>query len=256
MSNNITEVVFILDKSGSMQGFEGDTVGGFNATLDKQRALDGTVYVSTVLFNQQSEVLHDRLTIDKIKPMVKEEFSVGGCTALYDAVGDAVHHIRNVHKYIRPEDVPDHTVFVIMTDGLENASRRYSRADVKRLIGEMGEKGWEFIFLAANIDAAEAAEDIGIRRERSASFRQNAWGMKACYSAASDAICAVRCETSLDDADWDRELKEDAEEPVVHCGGIPFDKDAPADTLCGGMQPIRSAPPVKMPKRGLSLKKR
>ena len=225
MSNNITEVVFILDKSGSMSGFEGDTVGGFNATLEKQRALDGTVYVSTVLFNQQSEVLHDRLTIDKIKPMVTDDFCVGGCTALYDAVGDAVHHIRNVHKYIRPEDVPDHTVFVIMTDGMENASRRHARSDVKRLIGEMSEQGWEFIFLAANIDAAEAAEDIGIRRERSASFRQDAKGMKACYGAVSEAICAVRCERSLDDADWSRELKK--EEPAVEndCGGIPRPAD-------------------------------
>lgn len=191
--NKDTELVFIIDKSGSMAGFESDTVGGFNATVEGQRTGEGRVYVSTVLFDTESRVLHDRVDIGNVKPMTKEDFRVGGCTALYDAVGDAIKHIASIHKYARPEDVPSKTVFVITTDGLENASYKYNCRQIKKMITERTEEyGWEFMFLAANIDAAEAAQDIGIRRERAANYSQTSDGYNVCYRVMSQAISAVR----------------------------------------------------------------
>ena len=193
MKNNVTELVFILDRSGSMSGFEADTIGGFNATIEKQKEQEGKVYVSTVLFDNDSEVIHDRVDIGDIKPMTRKDYQVQGCTALLDAIGGAIHHIGNVHKYARPEDVPEHTVFLITTDGMENASHRYSSARVKDMIKRQQERyGWEFIFLAANIDAVETAESIGIRRERAANYRQTKEGVERSYRAMSDAICCVR----------------------------------------------------------------
>ena len=201
MKNNITELVFILDRSGSMAGFEADTIGGFNATIEKQKKQDGKVYVSTVLFDNESKVIHDRVDISEIKPMTCEEYQVGGCTALLDAIGGAIHHIGNVHKYARPEDVPEHTIFIITTDGMENASYRYSSREIKEKIQRQNEKyGWEFIFLAANIDAVETAERIGIRRERAANYRQTKKGVEKSYFAMSEAITAVRacCAEQID----------------------------------------------------------
>ena len=201
MKNNITELVFILDRSGSMAGFEADTIGGFNATIEKQKKQDGKVYVSTVLFDNESKVIHDRVDISEIKPMTCEEYQVGGCTALLDAIGGAIHHIGNVHKYARPEDVPKHTIFIITTDGMENASYRYSSREIKEKIQRQTEKyGWEFIFLAANIDAVETAERIGIRRERAANYRQTKRGVEKSYFAMSEAITAVRacCAEQID----------------------------------------------------------
>lgn len=210
MKNNITEIVFILDRSGSMAGFEADTIGGFNATIEKQRKEDGTAYVSTVLFDNESEVIHDRVPLDKIKPMTDKEYRVGGCTALLDAIGGAIHHIGNVHKYARIEDVPEHTIFVITTDGMENASHRYSSKKVKAMIERQREKyGWEFIFLAANIDAVETAENIGIKRERAVNYHQDAEGMVVMGCAMSDAIRAVRCDESLDKGSWREEADKD-----------------------------------------------
>ena len=211
MKNNVTELVFILDRSGSMSGFEADTIGGFNATIEKQRAQNGKVYVSTVLFDDESKVIHDRVDINEIKPMTRKEYEVGGCTALLDAIGGAIHHIGNVHKYARPEDVPEHTVFVITTDGMENASRRYSGAEIKRKIQRQTEKyGWEFIFLAANIDAVGTAESIGIRRDRAANYEQTPRGVDKSYCAMSEAITRVRrnCADQMDLASY---LKEDGE---------------------------------------------
>ena len=211
MKNNVTELVFILDRSGSMSGFEADTIGGFNATIEKQRAQDGKVYVSTVLFDDESKVIHDRVDINEIRPMTRKEYEVGGCTALMDAIGGAIHHIGNVHKYARPEDVPEHTVFVITTDGMENASRRYSGAEIKRKIQRQTEKyGWEFIFLAANIDAVGTAESIGIRRDRAANYDQTPMGVDRSYCAMSEAITRVRrnCADQMDLASY---LKEDGE---------------------------------------------
>lgn len=134
MKNNTTELVFILDKSGSMAGFEADTIGGFNAMIEKQKKLDGKVYVSTVLFSNRSEVLHDRCDISEIRPMTEKDYQVGGGTALLDAIGGAIHHIGNIHKYTRPEDVPEHTMFIITTDGMENASHQYNSRKVKEMI--------------------------------------------------------------------------------------------------------------------------
>ena len=193
MKNNITELVFIIDRSGSMAGFERDTIGGFNATVEKQKREAGTAYVSTVLFDSDSEVIHDRVNLNDVKPMTEEDYQVRGCTALLDAIGGAIHHIGNVHKYARPEDVPEHTVFVITTDGMENASSRYSGEEIKAKIKRQTERyGWEFIFLAANIDAVETAARIGIRRERSANYCQSKRGIDRSYSAMSEAISAVR----------------------------------------------------------------
>ena len=209
MKNNATELVFILDRSGSMGGFEADTIGGFNATVEKQKKQEGSVYVSTVLFDNESCVIHDRVDIDKIKPMTESDYQVRGMTALYDAIGDAIHHIGNIHKYARPEDVPAHTVFVITTDGMENASRRYSASDIRKKIRRQTEKyGWEFIFLAANIDAEEAAEDIGIRRERAVNYTQDQEGVRVTYEAMCEAITAVRCDR-IEEGEWRRRLDDD-----------------------------------------------
>ena len=209
MKNNMTELVFILDRSGSMSGFEADTIGGFNSTIEKQKAQDGKVYVSTVLFDDESKVIHDRVDINEIKPMTRNDYQVGGCTALLDVIGGAIHHIGNVHKYARPEDVPEHTIFVITTDGMENASHRYSSAEIKRKIQRQTEKyGWEFIFLAANIDAVETAENIGIRRERAANYEQTPIGVGRSYFAMSEAITSVR-RGCADKMDLDAYLKED-----------------------------------------------
>ena len=211
MKNNITELVFILDRSGSMSGFEADTIGGFNSTIDRQKEQEGKVLVSTVLFDNYSEVLHDRVDINEIKPMTRNDYNVRGCTALLDAIGGAIHHIGNVHKYARPEDVPEHTIFVITTDGMENASHRYSSQDIKDKIKRQTEKyGWEFIFLAANIDAVETAENIGIRRERAANYRQTNKGVERSYYAMSEAITTVR-NCCADEMDLEKYLKEDEE---------------------------------------------
>ena len=210
MNNNITEIVFILDRSGSMAGYEEDTIGGFNATIEKQKKLDGTCYVSTVMFANQSKVIHDRVRLDEIEKMTENDYQVGGGTALLDAIGRSIHHIGNVHKYARPEDVPAHTIFIITTDGMENASRQYDSSTVKRMISRQQEKcGWEFIFLAANIDAVETADRIGIRRERAANYRQDREGMRTSYAAMSDAISSVRCAESLDSGAWRKNLDKD-----------------------------------------------
>ena len=211
MKNNITELVFILDRSGSMSGFEADTIGGFNSTIEKQKKQEGKVYVSTVLFDNYSEVLHDRVDINEIKPMTDKDYDVRGCTALLDAIGGAIRHIGNIHKYARPEDVPEHTIFVITTDGMENASQHYSSEDIKAKIKRQTEKyGWEFIFLAANIDAAETAESIGIRRDRAANYRRTEKGVERSYYAMSEAITNVRC-CCADSMDLEEYLKEENE---------------------------------------------
>lgn len=193
--NSDTELVFIIDRSGSMSGFEADTIGGFNSMIEKQKGEgEGTVYVSTVLFDNCSEVIHDRVPITEVAPMTRADYTVRGCTALLDAIGEAVHHIGNVHKYARREDVPAHTVFVITTDGMENASRTYSSEKVKKMIKKKTEEnGWEFIFLAANIDAVQTAGDIGIGRDRAANYRQTRDGYTECYDAMSTFVTMARC---------------------------------------------------------------
>ena len=208
MKKNLTELVFIIDKSGSMGGYEGDTVGGYNSMLEKQKKLDGEVLVSTVLFDSECEVLHDRVPIGEIKHLTEEQYIPGGATALLDAIGGAVHHIGNVHKYARAEDVPEHTIFVITTDGYENSSRRYGSDKVKSMIKRQTEKyGWEFIFVAANIDAVETAGRIGIRRERAANYTQSREGFLGCYESMSDFITMKRTRLpEVDGTEWQRKL--------------------------------------------------
>ena len=201
--NGITELVFILDRSGSMSGLESDTIGGFNSTIEAQKENEGKVYVSTVLFDHESYVLHDRVDIEQIEPMTRKDYQVRGSTALLDAIGGAIHHIGNVHKYARAEDVPEKTIFVITTDGYENASRFYSSADIKAKIKRQTERyGWEFLFLGANIDAVETADNLGIRRDRATNYRYDKQGVGESYTVMSCAIKNVRnCEPDFDLAD-------------------------------------------------------
>jgi len=193
MKKDFTELVFILDRSGSMGGLEADTIGGFNAMLEKQRSGAGDAVVSTVLFDHVSEVIHDRVPIKNVEPMTEHEYFVRGSTALLDAIGGAIHHIANVHKYARDEDVPEHTLFVITTDGMENASRLYSSDEVKRMIErEKRDYGWEFLFLGANIDAVETAGRIGIGADRAVDYRSDSMGTRLNYACVSEAITEVR----------------------------------------------------------------
>ena len=206
IKNGITEMVFIIDRSGSMAGMEEDTVGGFNSMIEKQKKLDGKCYVSTVLFSNSSSVLHDRVDIQTVQPMTEREYNVGGGTALLDAIGGAIHHIGNIHKYARYEDVPEHTIFVITTDGMENASHEYDSTRVKNMIRRQEERyGWEFLFVAANIDAVETARHIGIRRERAANYRQTKEGTQNLYEAVEVAMCSMRCNVELGD-EWKERL--------------------------------------------------
>ena len=192
MKNQTTEIVFILDRSGSMEGLEADTIGGFNSTIKAQRKEEGTAFVTTVLFDDEIETLHDRVPLDKIKEMTSEEYFVRGCTALFDAVGQTITHIKGIHKYAREEDAPEKTVVIITTDGMENSSREYSLSKVKKLISEQTEKGWEFIFLGANIDVGATAEDLGISRKRAAKFEATHEGVDKSFKIMANAISCVR----------------------------------------------------------------
>ena len=209
MKKGLTELVFILDESGSMSGMEADTIGGFNSMIDKQRREAGEAYVSTVAFANESRVIHDRVPLEKVEPLTDRQYTPGGCTALLDALGGAIHHIGNVHKYAREEDVPEHTVFVITTDGMENASHRYTKAEVKRMVERQKERyGWEFLFLGANIDAISAAEGIGIRRDRAVKYVQDTAGMELNYRVVSDTLCDLRMSRPVG-ANWKAEIEAD-----------------------------------------------
>ena len=211
MRNNLTEIVFILDRSGSMSGLEADTIGGFNSMIEKQKKENGEALISTVLFDNASEVIHDRVNVRDIKPMTDKDYTVRGCTALLDAIGGAIHHIGNIHKYARTEDVPEHTLFVITTDGMENASRRYDSETVKKMIEKQKERyGWEFLFLGANIDAVETARHFGIGADRAVNYHSDSRGTKLNYEVISEAICAVRCSSPLSQ-DWKKRIDEDFE---------------------------------------------
>mgnify|MGYP002514288212 CR=1 FL=1 len=189
MKNNITELVFILDRSGSMSGLESDTIGGFNSMIEKQKKQDGGCYVSTVLFDDESEVLHDRIKLGDIPKMTDNDYIVRGCTALIDAIGGAIHHIGNIHKYARLEDVPEHTMFVITTDGQENASHKYTSEQVKKMIERQKEKyGWEFLFIGANIDAVETARQYGIDEDRAVNYNCDSVGTAVNYKALSKKV--------------------------------------------------------------------
>ena len=205
----MTELVFIIDRSGSMAGLEADTVGGFNSMIEKQKREAGEALVSTVLFDSNSTVIHDRLPLDRVPPMTEKEYFTRGCTALLDAVGAAIHHIGNVHKYARREDVPEKTLFVITTDGCENASRRYDYETVQKMILRQKEKyGWEFLFLGANIDAAKEAARFGISADCAADYKCDREGTALNYEVISEAVCSVRAARTVS-ADWKRRIDED-----------------------------------------------
>ena len=208
MKKNLTELVFILDRSGSMSGLESDTIGGYNSFLEKQKEEDGSCLVSTVLFNQHSKVIHDRVDLVKIEKMERKDYLASGTTALIDAMGDAIHHIKNVHKYIRKEDVPENTIFVIITDGLENASHKYSSDDVKKMVEQQKEKGWEFLFLGANIDAVETARTYGIAEDRTSDYLCDEAGIEKNFDALSKSVKSFRACGKIE-ADWAAPIKED-----------------------------------------------
>ena len=209
IKNGITELVFILDRSGSMAGLESDTIGGFNSMIEKQKKQDGECYVSTVLFDNVSEVLHDRVKLTDINPMTDNEYTVRGSTALIDAIGGAIHHIGNVHKYIRNEDVPEHTIFVITTDGMENASHKYSSDKVKSMIERQKERyGWEFLFIGANIDAVETAAQYGIDRDRAVNYNADEVGTHILYESVSAVVGNVRSNKRIM-KNWSENINED-----------------------------------------------
>ena len=212
MKRNLTEMVFILDKSGSMAGLEADTIGGFNSMIERQKQQEGEALVSTVLFSSASTVIHDRVDVQKVAPLTNRDYFVGGCTALIDALGGAIHHIGNVHKYAREEDRPEHTIFIITTDGMENASYRYSSDEVKRMVEkEKNKYGWEFLFLGANIDAVETAKRYGIRADRAVRFHNDPRGQQVNFETMSEAVTTVRCNAPLGRS-WKRRIEEDFEE--------------------------------------------
>ena len=205
----MTELVFILDRSGSMSGLEKDTIGGFNSMIEKQKREAGEALVSTVLFDNESVVIHDRLPLDKVPRMTEKEYFTRGCTALLDAVGGAIHHIGSVYKYAHREDVPEKTMFIITTDGYENASKRYDYDKVRRMIERQKEKyGWEFLFLGANIDAAAEAKRFGISEDRAVNYKCDEEGTALNYEVISEAVCSVRASRPLG-ANWKKRIDED-----------------------------------------------
>ena len=214
MNNNLTELVFVLDKSGSMSGLEKDTLGGFNSMLEKQRKEDGDVVISTVLFDDTMQVIHDRAGIDRIRNLTDNDYQVGGCTALLDALGKSIKHINKVQKSLPEDQRPSKTMFVITTDGQENSSHEYSYEKIKKMVEKKQEKKqWEFLFLGANMDAISAAADIGIKADRATNFVCDATGTAVNYSALSKAVTKIRCAEAgcVDKAlhDWDKEVKKD-----------------------------------------------
>lgn len=208
MQKDLTEIVFILDRSGSMSGLEADTIGGFNAMIEKQKKAAGKALISTVLFDHVSTVLHDRVPLERVEPMTDRDYTVRGSTALLDAIGGAIRHIANVHKYAREEDRPMHTLFVITTDGMENASRNYNIETVRRMIRRQKEQGWEFLFLGANIDAVKTAGSFGIGADRAVNYHADQAGTQLNYEVLSDAICSVRASAPLS-ADWKGRIEKD-----------------------------------------------
>ena len=211
MKKNLTELVFILDRSGSMSGLESDTIGGFNSMLEKQKKNDGEAYVTTVLFDNTYEMIHDRADLRDVRLLTENDYTVGGCTALIDAIGETVEHISDIHRYAREEDLPEHTIFIITTDGLENASRKYDSDKVKKLIESKKKSGWEFLFLGANIDAVETAKHFGIEEDRAVTYLSDSKGTRLNYTVLSDAVSSVRRCAPLG-SEWKKRIEKDEEE--------------------------------------------
>ena len=217
MGKGLTELVFILDRSGSMSGLEADTIGGFNSLIAKQKKEEGTALISTVLFDDQTEILYDRISLDRIEPMNDRQYYVRGCTALLDALGGAIHHIGNVHKYAREEDRPEKTIFIITTDGMENSSHRYTYDKVKKMVERQRDRyGWEFLFLGANIDAIEVAGRFGVQANRAVNYECDSEGTQLNYEVLSKAVSRVRtcaaptAAMAFDECgDWAEEIRAD-----------------------------------------------
>ena len=209
MKKNLSEIVFLLDRSGSMSGLEKDTIGGFNAMIEKQKKEEGEALISTILFDHEMKVLHDRVKVQDVKPISEKDYQVRGCTALLDAMGGAIHHIGNVHKYARNEDVPEHTIFVITTDGMENASSYYSSSKVRTMVERQKEKyGWEFLFLGANMDAIAAAKNYGIEEDKAVEYRSDDIGTRLNYAVMSEAICEFRTKGTVEKS-WKQKIEND-----------------------------------------------
>lgn len=209
MKQGFSEIVFIMDRSGSMSGLEKDTIGSFNSTIEKQKKEPGTACVSTVLFDNYTEILHDRVDISQIEPMTEKQYCVRGSTALIDAIGGAIHHIGNIHKYAKDEDRPEKTVFIIITDGYENASTHYSADRVRQMVERQKKKyGWEFLFFGANIDAVETARHFGISKDRTANFYNDERGIRILCRVQEEMLHRIRCSESIPE-DWNAELEED-----------------------------------------------
>ncbi len=209
-TNNLTELVFIIDKSGSMSPLRDDTIGGFNTMIQQQKSSGGQILVSTVMFSETSDVVHDRIDISNIKDLTRDDYAPMGCTALLDAVGNAVKHISNIHKYARKEDIPQKTLFVITTDGMENASTQYTQPQIKKLIEKQKEKyGWEFLFIGANIDSVETAGSMGIDARRAVNYTASKEGTRRLFKGVGRAVMeACCCESSADISDeWKKGIK-------------------------------------------------
>jgi len=198
MKKGLTEVVFILDRSGSMSGLESDTIGGYNSMLKKQQEEEGEALISTVLFDDRTEVLHDRKDLKKVKPITKKEYYVRGCTALLDAIGGAIHHISHAQKAMPEDERPEKTLIIITTDGMENASKEYSYDKVKKMVEKKKEKDhWEFIFLGANIDAVEVARNFGVAANRAVRYECDSIGTKLNFNIMSKLVSRARtCESA------------------------------------------------------------
>ena len=191
-----------------MSGLESDTIGGFNGMLTQHRNEGGDVLVSTVLFDHENEVIHDRVRIADVPTLTSKEYYTRGCTALLDAMGDAIHHIKNVHKYARPEDRPARTMFIITTDGMENSSTRYTADQVRAMVKKQEEEaGWEFVFLGANIDAVQVAGGLGIRAENAVEFACDAAGVRENFASLSHMTCAFAA-TGTVVPTWSRKISE------------------------------------------------
>ncbi len=209
MNKNLTELVMILDASGSMFDLTADTIGGFNTMIEKQKKEEGDCLVTTVLFNGQTRTVHDRVSLKEILPMTENDYRAMGNTALIDALGSSIDHISDVHRYIRPEDVPAHTIFVIITDGMENASRKYSSVEVKRAVKEKKECGWEFMFIGANIDAVETAARFNIDEDSAVNFLADKKGMGVVMNAISINLESRRAGDT--DSGWKEIIQKDTD---------------------------------------------
>ena len=217
MKKGLTEIVFILDRSGSMSGLEADTIGGFNSMIEKQKKIEGDALITTVLFDDKIQLLHDRVALDEVSGMTQRDYYVGGCTALLDAIGETVKRINDVQKALAEEERPEKTMFIITTDGQENSSEKYDFKKIKKMIEKKQEKKqWEFLFLGANIDAIGTASSLGIKANRSVNYHSDHIGTATNYKALDKAISAFRCAPSLANVkecmeDWDADIKEDYE---------------------------------------------